>query len=277
MSGVSFSDRVRLIRDLNVPPGVTLRFNCPFCGNHKTLAVTNDRGNLLWHCFHASCHAKGNTSLERDTAMIRASLMEHADHKPAFELPSHLTNVLSDNSAINYLRKNNCLEAYAERRADIRFDVRQRRVVFCIKDGNEIVDAAGRALDPQQKPKWFRYGSSGIPFMCGSSTTGVIVEDAASACAVSSLATGIALLGTSLQSTFVSRLKPFDELIVTLDRDAATKALELQRFLSFYVPTRVCILNDDLKYYSAEEIRNLLQLKGSATCQTTGDSSCAPS
>lgn len=152
----------------------------------------------------------------------------------------------------------NCLDAYARGRADIRFDPRARRVVFLVKHKGVIVDAAGRALDKGVQPKWLRYAGSVWPFICGSSSTAVLVEDCASAASVSSFATGVALLGTNLNSAFVSPLKGFSEVVVALDPDATKKAVDLQRLLSYFVPARVVMLADDLKYFKPERAKEML-------------------
>jgi len=102
--------------------------------------------------------------------------------------------------AVRYLKRVNAYDAYLAGRVDIRYDFRMNRVVYLIKDGRRTVDAAGRSL-VNAKPKWWRYGKSGNPFVCGSQRLGVILEDCASACYISDIMSGIALLGTNLQDS----------------------------------------------------------------------------
>jgi hypothetical protein len=85
------------------------------------------------------------------------------------------------------------------------------------------------------------------------------VEDAVSAAAVAATGeyAGVALLGTSLSSGFTGWSK-FNKMIVALDKDASLKALEMQRMLSWYTSTQVCLLDKDLKVYPVEEIRKIL-------------------
>ena len=69
-----------------------------------------------------------------------------------------------------------------------------------------------------------------IHFICGSNATGILVEDCASACAVSHLYSGIALMGTSLPESYIPVLKKrFKKIIVALDRDATTKAFDIAK------------------------------------------------
>jgi hypothetical protein len=118
--------------------------------------------------------------------------------------------------------------------------------VYLIKDGNRVVDAVGRSLT-DEKPKWWRYGRSGYPFVCGSGRVGIIVEDCASACAVSHSYTGIALLGTSLLDTYIPILRKYKKLYVALDKDATKKALDIVIKLQDVTTTKMMILNQDLK------------------------------
>ena len=43
------------------------------------------------------------------------------------------------------------------------------------------------------------YGNKDVPFKCGECNDAVIVEDCPSACAVSNILTGIAIMGTKLK------------------------------------------------------------------------------
>ena len=102
--------------------------------------------------------------------------------------------------------ENNCLYAYDHNLADIRYDFKKHRAVFCIKDKtNKIVDAAGRSLLSNVKPKWYRYGRSRQPFICGDNKVAVVVEDCASAASICSFATGVIapVLPTEVKISFI--------------------------------------------------------------------------
>ena len=59
----------------------------------------------------------------------------------------------------------------------------------------------------------------------------VIVEDCPSACAVSNILTGIAIMGTKLKDVQKLHLKPYKNLYICLDRDATTKAYDMAKDL----------------------------------------------
>lgn len=253
---------------MKVQHGQSLRFDCPECGGNNTLSITNSMGELVWQCFKASCNIAGRKSLKKtpEQMMDYINVELRDTFVKSFTLPDHITSVQSSSEAGVYLRDMNCWAAYMSGLADIRYDPRQRRVVFCVYDPNtgKLVDAIGRALDAkhQGQPRWWRYGRSGIPFIAGTDKMGVIVEDAASACAVAPHATGIAIMGTSLHDTAISCFKPYREIVIALDYDATTKALEMERYLSYFLDkVRVLPLLEDLKYEPPEKIRALLGLK----------------
>ncbi len=270
-----------LIQDLAIYSGVSVRVDCPSCGRSNTLSITNENGTVSWNCFSASCNSRGTTSVSRSAAEIKSVFsLDNADNSaisPNFTLPPYFTSFLTSQRATNYVQSNNCLDAYSSRMVDIRLDPRMQRVVFMVKKGHKIVDAVGRALDHGAVPKWYRYGSSLYPFICGPNTItvttkysseahfynktnnnniAVIVEDAASACAVAATKqyTGVALLGTTLQETFIQPLLEYDKVIIALDPDASHKAIQLHRQLSFYTRCEVRMLEDDLKYFTPDEI-----------------------
>ena len=145
-------------------------------------------------------------------------------------------------------------------RAKLYYDPRQQRIVFIIRrKDNGIVGAVGRGLSSSVYPKWFLYGDKSYPFVCGTSDRAILVEDCASACAVSSIMTGVALLGTSLPDDYIPVLKEFKKVTVALDRDATSKAFDINQKLCYYVRSQVKILEEDLKYYDTDQIKEILK------------------
>jgi len=176
-----------------------------------------------------------------------------------FVLPTSFISVLSEQKCYDYLKKNNCIQAKQKAKASFMYDVKQHRIVFLIKNKEKILGAVGRALTSKVYPKWYMYGGKTYPFICGDSDTAILVEDCASACAVSSVYTGVALMGTSLPDTYIPILKKkFKKVIVALDRDATTKSFDISGKLRYYVNTEVKILEDDLKYYNEKQIKEIL-------------------
>jgi hypothetical protein len=245
-----------------IPQGRTrMRTNCPFCGAKNTLSITREGGNLLYQCYRASCPVAGGKQVARTIDEMRRALgLTHHEKAAEFELPDHLVNVLTHEPAVAYLRRNHSLQAYVDRRALIKYDPRLDRVVFCVSHERKVVGATGRALNKETKPKWFRYDAAGYPFIVGDSATAVIVEDAASACAVSSVATGIALLGTNLANSYLGSLKNYKQVIIALDPDAMCKAIDMERSLAYFANVRTAQIEDDLKYFQPSQIAKMLNI-----------------
>jgi len=175
-----------------------------------------------------------------------------------FLIPKSFISIFSTDKCTDYFKKNNCIESHIHGRTNFMYDVKQNRAVFIIKEKEKIRGAVGRGLTSQVYPKWFMYGDKSYPFICGDSDTAVLVEDCASACAVSETHTGVALMGTSLPDSYIPVLKKkFKKIIVALDRDATTKAFDISNQLRYYIPTEVKILEEDLKYFDKTQIERL--------------------
>ena len=131
--------------------------------------------------------------------------------------------------------------------------------MFLVKDGDKIVDATGRALTKRQ-PKWKRYGSSSLPYACGSGAVAVVVEDCVSAAVVAEVknCVGVALLGTSLNDTHKQYLSQFSTILVALDPDAILKSAYHAQQLELYVDDiHILNLQKDLKYRNPNDIHRL--------------------
>ena len=158
---------------------------------------------------------------------------EDVNTNEEFVVPDSFKSVFSNEKVLKYLHDNNCWEAWSWGRADIKYDVKQDRVVFLIKNkfSHKFVGAVGRGLNKNVYPKWFMYGNKDVPFKCGECDDAVIVEDCPSACAVSNILTGIAIMGTKLKDLHKSHLKPYKNLYICLDRDATTKSYDIAKEL----------------------------------------------
>jgi hypothetical protein len=163
--------------------------------------------------------------------------------------------------ALDMVVKRNSYEAYRKGIADIQYDVRQDRVVFMVKKDDKVVDAVGRKLsDADKRPKWFRYARSRHPFVCDAQTDSdkaVLVEDCFSACAVSQVHTGIALMGTNLPNDYLTTLKNYSKIIIALDRDASKKAVELTKHIRLVVPASLTFLEKDIKNMELNKIMEI--------------------
>ena len=261
---MNFNQQLSLIKTL-VPEGeVDTRMDCPFCNHTNTLTIKRINADLVWYCFHASCSAKGKHEGEMTMEQIYETVVtkekEKEEKEKVFVQPKSFVSIFSTDKCTNYLKKNHCMESYLKGKVSIMYDVKQHRAVFLIKEKEKVKGAIGRGLNSEVYPKWFIYGDKNYPFICGSSDTAVLVEDCASACAVSEVYTGVALMGTSLPDSYIPVLKKkFKKVIVALDRDATTKAFDISNQLRYYMDSEVKILEDDLKYFDKQQIERLLK------------------
>jgi hypothetical protein len=241
------------VEGLDIVPNTKYRSDCPVCGKRNTFSVTDNGLQRLWYCFHADCNVSGRTgvTLSKDTSKDiftpKQQSLSITNTFSEFEMPDTFVSVGRSLDAELYLRRVGAYDAYLTGAVDLRYDVRMNRVVFLIRDGKKVVDAAGRSLDART-PKWYRYGNSGHPFICGDRTgTALVVEDCSSACGVRDLVTGVAILGTNLLPQHIDVLKQYDRVFVALDKDATDKAIGMVRTLHTHVPTRLMVLRTDLK------------------------------
>ena len=259
---MKFSQQLSLIKTL-VPSGdVDTRMDCPFCTGTNTLIIRRENATLMWNCFHASCSSKGRHEGQMTMEQIYETVVTKEKGKEKekdFIIPKSFVSVFSTDKCTDYLKKNHCMESYLKGKASIMYDVKQHRAVFIIKEKEKVKGAVGRGLNSEVYPKWFMYGSKSYPFICGDSDTAVLVEDCASACAVSEVYTGVALMGTSLPDSYIPVLKKkFKKVIVALDRDATAKSFDISNQLRYYMDSEVKILEDDLKYFDKHQIESLL-------------------
>ena len=229
---------------------------------------------FLLNCFKASCNVKGTYKNDISSeSFSKANGSETISHQNSRgnsyspQVKKVLQRYWRGNDfpieLINYLTVNHCLHAYQNNSADIRYDYQKNRAVFVIKNHrNEVIDGAGRALYVGALPKWFRYGSTRLPYVCGDKKCkhAVVVEDCASATAISSLVTGVALLGTHLTEEVEEVLcDKFDKVTVALDKDATIKSLSLINELKWNISNLdVIVLERDLKIET--DIQGVLKL-----------------
>ena len=248
------------VESLDIQPLTSYRSDCPVCGKSNTFSVTDDGMQRLWYCFHADCNVRGRTTIKLTKEFAGQALTKEKLTKSVsaptvdvgFEEPPTFVSLSRNTDAELYVRKVNAYDSYLSGRADIRYDFKRHRVVYMVRDGRKTVDAVGRALR-DIKPKWYRYGKSQVPFVCGTSDIAFVVEDCASACAISNKVTGMALLGTNLLNEHANRLSKYSLVYIALDKDATDKALDIVRRLHFLVPTKLAVLPTDLKNMTDDE------------------------
>ena len=231
--------------------GLSYRSNCPECGHNTSFSVSNEHNILLYNCFYASCNISGKIQ-----GMVHRPT-ENKKQEIEFNLETATwIPVERSAKAMDYVRGNNIEYAYKNRFCNLQYDVKEDRCVFCIYQNSTIVDAVGRSLTGR-KPKWKRYASSKLPFTTkNKSDTCVIVEDCASACAVTiSSMCGVALMGTNLLKEHIPHIVDnFKLAIVALDKDASQKSLDIAKELSVHVQTQIRFLDKDIKTWTEEKI-----------------------
>ena len=259
------------VQDLNLSDGDKHRGKCPECSRSNTFTATNNAGKLLWNCYANSCKISGATNIHMSVDEIRKRMKDFKIDKnipvinvklpEVFEMPENLVphNTYdpgmddSHHAIINKFCE--MYKLWAED-LDLYYDIKEDRIVFPVQDNGAIVDAVGRAIDDSVVPKWKRYGTYAEGFIRGQHQLAVVVEDVISACVVETLgATGVAILGTSLNADHIEGLRSFKRVIVALDPDAAAKTIEYTKILKANnIQALALKLLDDIKYRKEEDI-----------------------
>ena len=239
------------VGNLHIVHNGRYRGDCPLCGKSNTFSVTDTGFERLWYCFHADCHTKGSTGVQLTKENSKVAFKEKivsTETDDEFEIPDTFVSLSRSKQAEEYVKRVGSYEAYLSGLADIRYDLQQDRVVYLVKSisNGRVVDATGRSLT-NRKPKWRRYGNSRSTFLSGNGFYGIIVEDCPSACSISNLAVGVSLMGTSLLDEHIDVIKQFKKVYIALDKDATGKAILMMKKLRNYVPTKLIVLNKDLK------------------------------
>ena len=256
------------VQDLDLSDGDKHRGKCPECNRSNTFTATNNAGKLLWNCYANSCKIAGVTNIHMSVDEIRKRMKEFKIDKDintinvklpeVFVMPEYLVPYTAYDGNSNDALIYEFCDGYGLWAADLDlyYDIKEDRIVFSVQDNGVIVDAVGRALDDSVVPKWKRYGTYAEGFIRGQHQLAIVVEDVISACVVETLgATGVAILGTSLNANHVQALRNFKRVIVALDPDAAAKTIEYTKILKANNVQAIALkLLDDIKYRKDEDI-----------------------
>lgn len=248
-----------------IPIGSTRYFNCPSCGRRDKIGMTKLPFSTVYRCFSSSCGIKGKLNSPMNKENLSSLLLNkgHTDALKRFILPDYLIKGFASVDSFTMALKYNLLDTYSQGLYETSFDPKLHRQVFFHTDteGN-IVGAMGRALRFRQTPKAHIYiNSIKTPWICGTSTTGVIVEDILSAINVANVGlTGIALSGTTLHNDYIFQLAKFNTVIICLDKDASIKAIELKKTLDIVCKNVIIrLLSRDIKDMPIDELLELLK------------------
>jgi hypothetical protein len=177
------------------------------------------------------------------------------EYVPEYSSPPSFTTVTTSKAAMEFVKDTITSIGTSLK---IRYDPKQDRVVFIIERDGVAIDAVGKLLSGYG-PKWFRYGSSGRSFLLEGSRTCVVVEDVLSACVVNQAGySAMALLGTHLKELDLRELICYDTILVALDPDAYSKGIAMATRLSAYADARSVRIPNDLKYFTPNEIEEIL-------------------
>lgn len=253
----SYKDQISVIKTVRLKDGDRKTMDCPFCGGKNKFTIDKFDGKLVWNCYKASCNVRGFHVEGRSVANAKQYLSGQATGRKKFSygaIPEITTRVTNVPAAIEYLKSVNSFAAFERGDIAIRYAVKEDRVLFYNKDGT---GAVGRSLRPVRS-KWWSYGDVSGGIHVGEGTRAVLVEDVASACAVSNVENlaGVALLGTNITKTIAKSIIKYNKCTLVLDNDASLKALSLLRKLS--MDCNIRLTKKDLKYLSADKIRNLI-------------------
>lgn len=255
----SKDDQLRIITDIIIGEGQSITTDCPFCGGRNKFTISKQDGTTLWNCYRASCTARGAVrsgfkagELRNKIAGVKTELARRV--RPIPEVTSAPAN---HPSVMEYLERNNCIDALSARLINIRYHPADNRVLFFT---NNDSGAIGRHLG-SGIPKWMSYGDTSGILAVGKSPDAVLVEDAASACAVAATGvyTGIALLGTNISPVQRRQLVAYRSLIIALDKDANKTALRHLGRMRSLIQSRIVFLPNDLKNYGPRRILEILK------------------
>lgn len=233
----------------SVPHNLSDRFNCPFCGKVNTLSISKENGKIRWNCFSAHCDAGGKDKYLISTQEIKERYFLR--EKEGLDIPTYLIHGIGSEKVLEWLLKTHSDKAYRNGMFEVAYDPRQDRICYLIRDKGKIVGIIGRSFG-NSKPKVLNYKGSDkdTPFIAGSTETIVLLEDCASACAVTRIPelSGLALLGTNLKDEYIPVIKKYNRVIVALDRDARKKVLAMWSKLKYHCShVEIWFLDKDIK------------------------------
>jgi hypothetical protein len=242
------------INDLS--EGVSKRLDCPKCNGKYCFSVSLVNGDILYHCFRASCGFKGRIKDSIKIENIIDNNEKQEKKEEEYVIPNYFSSPLQNKKAFSFLKNNDLLNNYRDG-LEIYFDPKLQRVVFPLRDKRKVLmGAQGRAV-LNVFPKWYIYKRlNGCPYICENKDSKycILVEDVISSIRCGFISNSITLLGTNVDESILSYIDEYEKLFVALDDDATDKSLKLQKYLSIYKPTYIIPLRKDIKYFSKDEL-----------------------
>lgn len=245
---------------VNLYAGQTKRADCPVCQRKNTFTYTREYFGYLYNCYSADCKASGVYKTSMEGSNLRSFLNRAPSKSIPFEVPNYFKPINSSSYCVNMLERYGCEEYMKSKYKRLRYDPKEDRLVFLIHSPYEYepVDAVGRSFSAST-PKWKRYGTSkeGLRITSMSSDITIIVEDCFSAANLYGTFDALALLGTTLTYAHIKSLLGYSNVVICLDKDATSKALEIRKVLRPVLYTRqklkVYMLQKDIKNMTPTE------------------------
>ncbi len=249
-----------------------VRCDCPVCHKKNTFSITMTIFGVLYHCFHTNCDTKGiiKGNIKSRGRLIKDTLNKNTIPKIQEVLDMSNFDFNSINTVKSVLIKYNVY--FVRDKACIAVDVKENRIVFFTWDrgGGKALSGIGRLLTgfPEYGvPKWKKYYTTEvypIVFNCKSNYRGnplytktcVITEDVFSALRVAKHHDAAAILGTSMTDFQIEYLHSlgFENIVISLDKDAQTSAIKLSETLSPYFKRVLTLpIDNDIKDMNGNE------------------------
>jgi hypothetical protein len=246
----TYKEQLTIIKDIHLHDGERKTIACPFCGGNGKFTIAKIDGVVLWNCYRASCPAKGSLRGRRSMDAIQRNLEGVAAVKPKKRLtplPPVTGAIINSERAQEYLIEVNAMEAVNAGYIGVRFAPAEKRVLFYNSDNS---GAVGRTIG-HSKYKWWAFGDTAGGIAVGVGDIAVLVEDVASACAISRLDNhvGYALLGTAVTKEIAHNLRNYTDIYVVLDNDATSKSSKIAK----QVGGKVRMTKKDPKNLTTEE------------------------
>jgi len=252
-----------------------VRTNCPDCGSNNTFSAMYLPTSMvvIYNCFDASCETKGSK---------RIGLQKHQIKNGLFKKPTDFVGVVQEEfstanfielayskQGLKYLEKVQCLDLHQQKHINVKYDLKQDRVVFIVRElnSNRIVNAVGRTMKTDGKPKWYKYAKTSADYKIGSGKIAIVVEDIPSACVASKLSNvvGISMCGTVLSENLYQHLlqEGYDKVWICLDKDAALKSMYICDILKTKVNNIGVLFPEmDLKNMNADQLEDFIYQHG---------------
>ena len=238
---------------------------CPSCGGgqsgERTLSVTRNGSQLLWHCHRASCGFKGSSG-SRSVTLGSTSHAEPVSVRGVVGRDLQRTAISIPDSAREYLSSELHITNRHITKWNLGWDEQSSRLIQPVMDyhGNNL-GCALRALDGRQ-PKSLTHTEQGaIAWHVNPTTSGlIIVEDIFSAIRAADYLSSVALLSTHLNDDRIEAIKHsgLSPVYLALDGDVYPQVIRYcQRFRNQIrmVPVK---LSKDLKNHTPEELEEFM-------------------